>query len=146
MTLVIGYGNPMRSDDGLGIYLAELLEKQNIPGVEVMTCHQLTPELVEDMIQYKNVILIDAGLSTDDFKIEKVEKNSLKTLNSSHHVAPSVLLNLTEDLYGKNLSLSLCTLKGENFDFGSEISDASRKRVNLCLTALKRHIQEVSYA
>jgi len=44
--LVIGYGNTLRGDDGLGQRAAEALAQRALPdGVEVLSCHQLTIEL-----------------------------------------------------------------------------------------------------
>ena len=40
-TLVIGYGNESRRDDGIGRYVVEQLAKQDLPGVELQTAHQL---------------------------------------------------------------------------------------------------------
>ena len=46
--LIIGYGNPLRSDDGFGWHAGRLLA-QALAGqeAEVITCHQLTPELAD---------------------------------------------------------------------------------------------------
>ena len=44
--LVIGVGNPLREDDGVGWRLAEALAQA---GVEVHTCHQLLPELAAEL-------------------------------------------------------------------------------------------------
>jgi hydrogenase maturation protease len=44
--LIIGYGNPFRSDDGLGWQIANELSRTNRSAeTEVLPCHQLTPEL-----------------------------------------------------------------------------------------------------
>ena len=43
--LVIGYGNELRGDDGLGPYIAARVEEQCLPHVRTLTVHQLTPEL-----------------------------------------------------------------------------------------------------
>ncbi|MFI5043071.1 MAG: hydrogenase maturation protease, partial [Acidimicrobiales bacterium] len=60
--LVIGYGNTLRSDDGVGWHAAALLaEDPRLAGVEVLAVHQLTPELALDMSRATLVILIDAG-------------------------------------------------------------------------------------
>ena len=42
--LVYGYGNPGRQDDGLGIFLAEEVEKRNLLSVTVDTNYQLNAE------------------------------------------------------------------------------------------------------
>lgn len=46
--LVLGYGNPLRSDDGLGWRVAvELFRANASVDVLVLPCHQLTPDLAE---------------------------------------------------------------------------------------------------
>jgi hydrogenase maturation protease len=46
-TLIIGYGNPLREDDGVGWQVADQLLKNSEGSIKVLTAHQLTPELAE---------------------------------------------------------------------------------------------------
>jgi Ni,Fe-hydrogenase maturation factor len=63
--LVIGYGNTLRSDDGVGWHAAALLAgDRRLAGAEILAVHQLTPELALDFSRASLVILIDA--SADD--------------------------------------------------------------------------------
>ena len=48
-TLVIGYGNDLRTDDGAGRWVAERIESFDLPGVSVRSVPQLTPELTLDI-------------------------------------------------------------------------------------------------
>ena len=51
--LILGYGNPLRSDDGLGWQVAVQLFRTNTsPEVLVLPCHQLTPELAEPISRF----------------------------------------------------------------------------------------------
>jgi len=60
--LVIGYGNALRSDDGIGVHAAALLrDDHRLAGVEILALHQLTPELALDMSRASLVVLIDAS-------------------------------------------------------------------------------------
>ena len=66
-TLIIGYGNPLRGDDGVGPRAAELLVEEDgvtsplLPdGVQVLVCHQLTIELAPQIAEADRLILIDA--------------------------------------------------------------------------------------
>ena len=60
-TLIIGYGNPLRSDDAFGWHASRLLA-QVLTGqdVDVITCHQLTPELAEQLSRCRRAVFIDA--------------------------------------------------------------------------------------
>ncbi len=63
--LVIGIGNPLRGDDGVGWWLAERAE-QLPPGTPtrgpllVRTVQQLTPELAAELTDVRRVLFIDA--------------------------------------------------------------------------------------
>ena len=60
--LVIGYGNPLRGDDGAGWKAAELLaEDPRLAGAVVLARHQLTPELADDVSRASLVVLVDAS-------------------------------------------------------------------------------------
>ncbi len=61
-TLVIGLGNPILGDDGVGIYAARLLKHVLPPhaAVDVLEMAVGGLELMEAMIGYRRVILLDA--------------------------------------------------------------------------------------
>ena len=62
-TLIIGYGNALRGDDGAGYIAAELLrERIHDPNVEVFSLQQLTPELMEPVSRASQVIFMDASV------------------------------------------------------------------------------------
>lgn len=63
--LIVGYGNPLRRDDGVGWYAAQRLSHE-LSGeqAEVIACHQLMPELAERISQTDLVIFIDAAVGT----------------------------------------------------------------------------------
>ena len=60
--LIVGYGNPLRGDDGVGQAVAQAFAGENaIAGVDAIVCHQLTPELAEQFAAAARVVLIDAA-------------------------------------------------------------------------------------
>ena len=54
--LVIGYGNTLRGDDGVGPRVAEAVGKLNLPGVRTLICQQLSPEHAELISQARAVV------------------------------------------------------------------------------------------
>ena len=50
--LVLGYGNTLRRDDGVGPKAADAIAALNLPGVRVLTCQQLAPELAEPIARF----------------------------------------------------------------------------------------------
>ena len=72
--LVLGYGNILRTDDGIGWRVAECLaDDPRLAGVSVIGCHQLTPELALDLSQASLAILVDAavGPAAGTFDVER---------------------------------------------------------------------------
>ena len=60
--LIVAYGNPMRSDDGIAWRAADALApKVSESDVEILRLHQLTPELADAVRNFGTVIFVDAG-------------------------------------------------------------------------------------
>ena len=58
--LVLGVGNPILTDDGVGIHVARELKKLNIQGVDVEELPASGLELLDMVFGYDKVIIIDA--------------------------------------------------------------------------------------
>ena len=67
--LVIAYGNPIRSDDGVAWHAAEEIRRKLESLVEVICVHQLTPELAEEISRVSTVIFVDAARDVDPGKV-----------------------------------------------------------------------------
>jgi len=90
-TLVLGLGNPILTDDGVGVLVAEAIRASlplDVPiDIAEVSVGGLT--LMESMIGYDRVILIDA-LQHGDVKpgtIHRLTLEDLKTINPTQHSA-----------------------------------------------------------
>lgn len=96
--LVIGYGNPLRTDDGLGWHAAAVLALAHLDDTTVLQRHQLTPELAVDVADASLVVFVDArpAAAEDDreIRVEEVEPH-YGPLTWTHHLTPGELLALT---------------------------------------------------
>jgi hydrogenase maturation protease len=90
--LVIGVGNDLRRDDGVGRVVASTIEAMALPGVRVVTRSQLVPELVEEMAGVDRVVVVDAsiGSSTSTTRLAEPGTDAAMT----HHGSPESLLSL----------------------------------------------------
>jgi hypothetical protein len=59
--LVYGYGNPGRGDDGLGIALADAIERRALPGVTVQRNYQLNLEDALLLTEFEATVFVDAS-------------------------------------------------------------------------------------
>lgn len=64
-TLVLGVGNPILSDDGVGIHVARILKAMNFPGVEIDELPASGLEALDIIRGYDRVIIIDAIKTSD---------------------------------------------------------------------------------
>ena len=142
--LIIGYGNNLRSDDGVGRYLAEIIDQQELPLVKTLSVHQLTPELVLEITESKAVIFIDATASlTDEITLQSLEPSQDKT-RLGHTSNPEQLLSLCKNLYHKCPSAWLLTIPTNNFEFGETFSDLTQNAIAPALVILTQLIKILS--
>lgn len=127
-TLVIGYGNTLRSDDQVGVWIANRLAACHLPGVVVRTSQQLHLELVPEFARYSRVILVDASADGEPIAFRRCLPSSLLPVSTDHSVSPEILQHLAGELYNSRPDVVLCAVRGENFDFGWTLTPAVKKR------------------
>jgi len=126
-TLIVGYGNPLRSDDGFGWHasrlLADALAGQD---VEVITCHQLTPELAERLSQCALAVFLDADCQGAPGEIHTREllPEAAPPQAFTHTCTPPGLLASAEQLYGRRPRAFAITVTAQTFDIGETLSPA----------------------
>jgi len=122
-TLVIGYGNDSRRDDGVGRYVIEQLTKLHLPDVELQTAHQLEVELAETLTHYDRVIFVDAAMLDAPAAIQRsVVTPTFQSHAVAHYLTPPDVLSLSETLYGHVPQAMLFSIRGRDFNFGTELS------------------------
>ena len=139
--LVLGYGNPLRCDDGLGWQLAvELFRSNKSPDVLVLPCHQLTPELAEPISRAETVLFIDSTRqgTAGEFHCEELQSQP-GPVSFTHHLSPASLLDLSSELFGCCPRAYFLTICGESFEVGGSLSAT----VNARLPELKARVREL---
>jgi hydrogenase maturation protease len=124
-SLIIGYGNPLRSDDGFGWHAGRLLA-ESVPGegAEVITCHQLTPELAEPLSQARRAVFIDADAQGKPGEIHRraVRPQAAASSAFTHSCTPAGLLASAQRLYGHRPTAVVITVSAQSFAFGDTLS------------------------
>lgn len=97
--LIIGFGNSLREDDGLGRHVAELL-RADADGMnaDIVQCHQLAPELAADVAASSLVVFLDAAVDREPgcVSCEPVFPDRITTW--SHHLSPAQVMALAAEL------------------------------------------------
>lgn len=131
--LIIGIGNALRSDDGVGPRVATLLvDDPRLRGVEVLARHQLTPELAVDMAAASLLVLLDAGVdgAPGEISVRRVEAANEAADDppglgaTSHHVGVDELLGLAEELGGHRPRAVVVSIGVASMEVGEGLSPA----------------------
>ena len=122
MILILGYGNPLRSDDAVGQQIARAL-RFGRGDVEVLTAYQLTPELAEPISRARRVVFIDARVGeTPGALFHELVSPQPGAGAFTHNVTPASLLGAANELYGAHPAGLLISVVGADFDYGAELS------------------------
>jgi len=159
--LIVGYGNPLRTDDGVGPAVAERLAADpRLAGADVRAEHQLTPELALDASRVSLLVLVDAadgvpagdvvvrdlapwgrGGMADDGQAGRVEGSGPPL---THHVDPSSLLALADALWGSTPRTVLVGVGPASLELGDtltpEIEAAVPRAVEAVVAVLAEHL------
>ena len=141
--LVIGYGNTLRSDDGVGVWVAGRIAALHLPDVDVKTCHQLFPELAADILQYDTVIMVDASASGESITVRKSIPRHEPLPPSNHNVGPERIQQLALEMYGATVDLRVYTVRGESFEFGSMLSPSVKERATKTVALIAALLQQI---
>jgi hydrogenase maturation protease len=146
--LLIGWGNPLRGDDGVGQAIAAAVERWGQPQLEVVEAVQLTPELAPLLAAARRVLFVDAEAGaaaiTGGWRLEPVPPlepggTTAAWLSQplSHHASPGVLLMLAETLYGRRPPAWQLLVTAHACGFGSGLSPATEALLPGALAAVR---------
>ncbi len=125
--LIIGYGNPLRGDDGFGWHAAQRLrETVRDSDVEILTVQQLTPELMDPISRAAKAIFLDAAATGEPghLSVTPVDPAVMGPASFTHFATPAGLLAGARALYGSETAGVLVSVAGADFSLGAELSEA----------------------
>jgi len=120
--LVIGYGNTLRRDDGVGPRVAARVEELRLPGVLTMACPQLTPELADPVSQAGAVVFVDASVEQrGPVRLRRLDPSGSSQI-LAHAADPRILLALARDAFGRAPQAWMLTIPAKELGFGERLS------------------------
>jgi hydrogenase maturation protease len=135
--LVVGFGNTLRCDDGVGPRVAESVEVLGLPGVLTLSCHQLTPELAHPVSMAGNVVFVDAAVDEPGTLAMRKLEPMRSSLVLEHAPDPRTLLALSRDAYGRAPDAWMITVPAEVLGFGEELSPLAKRGVRRAVQAVR---------
>ena len=141
-TLVIGYGNPLRGDDGAGYVAAELL-RTRLAGstVRIVSEQQLLPEMMLQIAEASQVIFIDASVSGRAGKFHRIPLRPAPVCGRfTHQSTPEAMLAGAQKLYGHTPEAVHYLIPGRFFEAGQEMTPSVKRAVNELVDALEKEL------
>lgn len=125
--LVIGYGNTLRTDDGVGPRVAEAVELLRLPGVRTITCQQLSPEHADPISQAETVVFVDAAVDAPkEVLLRPLEPNESSQL-MAHAADPRTMLALSRDVFGHTPKAWWLTIPAVTMEFSETLSPEAER-------------------
>jgi len=149
---VVGYGNPLRGDDGVGQEVAQVLARQKnhlpvLAGTDVTCAHQLVPEMALDVSRASFAVFVDAACDRRPAGTVTLRRLAPPAADAGRTGAtsascwedfsPEALMALAQDLYGNAPPAALVTIGVEDTDLGSALSSVVRLAVPRAAAAVR---------
>ena len=143
--VIAGIGNPIRSDDCVGVKIVQKLKNNVSEKVILYECETVPESFLEPIIELNptHIILIDAaylGLEPGNIRLVKPEKIINFSPITSHTLPLRVFCEFIKKT--TNAKIVLLLIEPKNTDFGEELSfevqESLEKIVNLLLKLLKK--------
>lgn len=125
--LVLGVGNPLRGDDGVGAAVVQRLVGRLPAGaVELRTVQQLTPDLAADMAGVELVVIVDAAadLPAGEVRVLLAPADRSGGEPFSHALDPVDLAGLARMLYGAAPRMAMVGVGPASLEPGEGLSPA----------------------
>ena len=135
MDYVIGIGNTLRCDDGIGARLTAALPE--VPNVAVIAVHQLTPEIALKLCDADRVLFVDAHSSARRITLARVVPDGDLAI-TGHVLSPPGLLGLTRVLCEHVPQGWLLSVPGYEFGFGEKLSPQARFHLPTAIAIAER--------
>lgn len=144
-TLVIGYGNRDRGDDGVAFEVInalrsrlgqEPLQDEQVgleragSQVDSLFVMQLAPEWLDVAAGYERLIFVDAHAVPEapDVQCTRVEAE-FRAAAFTHHMTPAMFLALLQAMHRQTPTGWMLSVRGADFSFRRGLSDSTAARV-----------------
>lgn len=100
--LILGLGNTIRGDDGVGIYITKFLEKRLMNLADVITTEEMGLSLLDFLSPYEKVIIIDSIFTgkndTGEIYVFKEKDLSPRQIISNHYIGIPEIYKIAKKL------------------------------------------------
>lgn len=146
-SLLIGWGNPLRQDDGIGWHLAHQLQAEAGHDRQVLAVQQLTPDLAGALAGCRRALFVDAQMAPAGTPAVRMQITPLPAAAGggrpfSHHQTPQALLQLSAALYGCTPQASQLLLPVTQLGFDAQLSAEAERLLSPAIALARAWLEE----
>jgi hydrogenase maturation protease len=143
--LLLGYGNPSRGDDALGVLLLEQLSDTGLHSVDLLTDFQLQIEHALDLKNRQLVLFIDASIANTRpiafSQLQPLYDNSYTT----HAMNPAAVMQVYQDIEKKPPPpCFLLAMQAVQFELGEGLSETAANSLRVAIVFVEKLLAQPS--
>ena len=148
--LVIGIGNVLRGDDGLGPQTVAVLDEIGFNGrdVSTITLPQIDITLASSLASVDYAVFVDARIHDSQEEVKVVHyvqaERGMTLSHTSHSLSIPSLIEMTRELYGKAPDCYMVAPKGHDFSIGERLSPRAEANCRLAAKNVIDLVREMS--
>ncbi len=137
---ILGIGNDLKGDDGIGPYVIEQLQNRNPPHIELINASTVPENFISHLIESNPqlILLLDAALmQTEPGTIKLIDKDTIGGIVFSSHQLP---LSFFIEYLENNITTTILILGIQPFtdEFAQPFSEPVQKAASEIITMLSR--------
>lgn len=150
--LIVGYGNELQGDRGIGPRVARTVASWDLPFVKAIVAHELVPELATHLAEADDVIFVDACEQLGRVHTVQLSPISLGIDNphlpasSTHSHSARGLLALTQEIYNYAPQAWMLQTPAESFVCGQPLSSTAVQSCDRAIVIIERFLSNYSMA
>lgn len=144
--LVLGVGNPILSDDGVGIHVARALKARNLPDVEVEELPASGLELLDMVLDFDKVVIVDAiqtsgGIPGQIHTLEEADFERAVHGSSPHGINIATALAMGRKIIPERMPKEVVYVAVEAEDLVN-VSESLSPKVEAAMPEIIRRVEE----
>lgn len=145
-TAVIGIGNILQRDDGMGVHVIKQLENQGLPSaIELVDGGTSTLNMLSYFMDYNRVIIVDClrgGLEPGTiYKIKPQDIKKYKKENLSIHDVQILDVVNMANMMGKFPEVIIFGIEPKEIEFNLEMTDIMKSKVPEVIEHIKKELE-----
>ncbi|MEO0254635.1 MAG: hydrogenase maturation protease [candidate division WOR-3 bacterium] len=146
--LILGLGNTIRGDDGIGIYLTKFLEKKFLNLADIISTEEMGLSLIDFLSPYEKAVIIDSIFTgkkdIGEIYIFKQKDFDSKQIKSNHYIGLPEIYKIAKKLkipFPKELLIIGISVE-DPYTIKPELSENLKKKIPEIITKIEKIIRD----